>query len=164
MEEHAAQLVLNPARQAEAAALDQACLALSIALLDHPLKGDLFESMLISFLAVLGVNAAQQTFHEPYGYTGHLSGLVKMGQMLVVKQAIQMADEGLVTHPSDALDSMRERFLIYRVRAPFAWITQLRTYGKKVQNTTMSLGYIYWSDDEQTLTYKELRLSMGGLC
>jgi hypothetical protein len=58
---------------------------------------------------------------------------------------------------------MRERFLIYGVRAPFAWITRLRTYGKKVQNTTTSLGYIYWSDDEQTLTYKELRLSMGGL-
>jgi hypothetical protein len=58
---------------------------------------------------------------------------------------------------------MCERFLIYGVRAPFVWITQLRTYGKKVQNTTTSLGYIYWSDDEQTLTYKELRLSMQGL-
>ncbi|EAL89304.1 putative telomere-associated RecQ helicase [Aspergillus fumigatus Af293] len=82
-----------------------------------------------------------------------------MGQMLVVKQVVQMADEGLVTHPSDALDSMRERFLMYGVRAPFAWITRLCTYGKKVQNTTTSLGYIYWSDDEQTLSYKELRLS-----
>jgi hypothetical protein len=113
--------------------------------------------------ARLVLDPARQTFHEPYGYIGHLSGLVKMGQMLVVEQAVQMADEGLVTHPSDALDSMREHFLIYGVRAPFAWITRLRTYGKKVQNTTTSLGYIYWSDDEQTLTYKELRLSMGGL-
>ncbi|KAH1429790.1 hypothetical protein KXX32_004328 [Aspergillus fumigatus] len=163
MEEHAAQLLLNPAQQAEEAALDQACLALSIALLNHPLKGDLFESTLIGFLAILGVDAARQTFHEPYGYTGHLSGLVKMGQMLVVEQAVQMVDEGLVTHPSNALDSMRERFLMYGVRAPFAWITRLRTYGKKVQNTTTSLGYIYWSDDEQTLSYKELRLSMGDL-
>jgi hypothetical protein len=33
--------------------LDQACLALSIALLDHTLKGDLFESTLVAFLAVL---------------------------------------------------------------------------------------------------------------
>jgi hypothetical protein len=38
MEEHAVQLLLNPAQQAEEAALDQACVALSIALLDHPLK------------------------------------------------------------------------------------------------------------------------------
>jgi hypothetical protein len=59
--------------------LDQACLALLITLLDHPLKGDLFKSTLISFLAVLGVNTTWQTFHKPYGYTGYLSGLVKMG-------------------------------------------------------------------------------------
>lgn len=79
IEEHAAQLLLNPAQQAKEAALDQACLALSIALLNHPLKGDLFESTLIGFLAILGVDTTQQTFHEPYSYTGHLSGLVKMG-------------------------------------------------------------------------------------
>jgi hypothetical protein len=30
--------------------------------LDHPLKGDLFESTLVGFLAVLGVDAARQTF------------------------------------------------------------------------------------------------------
>jgi hypothetical protein len=46
-----------------------------------------------------------------------------MGQMLVVKQAVQMADKGLVMHPSNALDSMCEHFLIYKVRAPFTWIT-----------------------------------------
>jgi hypothetical protein len=44
--------------------------------------------MLISFLAALGVNTVWQTFYKPYSYTGYLSGLVKMGQMLVVKQAI----------------------------------------------------------------------------
>ncbi|KAL3482543.1 hypothetical protein BJX62DRAFT_245826 [Aspergillus germanicus] len=38
--------------------LDEATLELSIALLDHPLKGDLFKSTLVGFLAVLGVDAA----------------------------------------------------------------------------------------------------------
>jgi hypothetical protein len=36
--------------------LDEAYLALSIALLNHPLKGDLFESPIVGFLAVLGVD------------------------------------------------------------------------------------------------------------
>ncbi|KAJ5117456.1 hypothetical protein N7448_011088 [Penicillium atrosanguineum] len=105
--------------------LDHACLALSIALLDHPLKGDLFESTVIGFLAVLGVDVERQTFREPYGYTSYLSALVKMAQMLVVEQAVQMADDGLVAHPADALDDMRERFLLYGVRAPFGWISRL---------------------------------------
>jgi hypothetical protein len=47
-------------REAEVQAkLDQATLDLSIALLDHPLKGDLFESTLVSFLVVLGVDPAR---------------------------------------------------------------------------------------------------------
>ncbi|EAW23656.1 putative telomere-associated RecQ helicase [Aspergillus fischeri NRRL 181] len=86
-----------------------------------------------------------------------------MAQMLVALQAVHLTKTGEVSHPADALDEMRERFLLYGVRAPFSWITRLRTYRKKIQNSTTSLGYIYWSDDEQTLSYKDLRLSMQGL-
>ncbi|KAF9882715.1 hypothetical protein FE257_005499, partial [Aspergillus nanangensis] len=69
---------------------------------------------------------------------------------------------GQAVYPADALDEMREWFLLFGTRAPFGWITRLRTYGKKIQNSTTSMGYIYWSDDEQTLSYKELELSMSG--
>ncbi|EDN03549.1 predicted protein [Histoplasma mississippiense (nom. inval.)] len=86
-----------------------------------------------------------------------------MAQMLVVQQAVQMAEDGQVEHPADALDAMRERFLLPGVAAPFGWVTRLRTFGKRVQNTTTSLGYVYWSDDQQTLSYRELHLSIAGL-
>jgi hypothetical protein len=125
------------------AQLDQATLDLSIALLDHPLKGDLFESTLVGFLAVLGVDAARQTLRDPYSYTSYLSGLVKMAQMLVALRAVREAEAGQASHAADALDEMRERFLLYGVRAPFGWIARLRTYGKKIQNSTTSMGYIY---------------------
>lgn len=141
--------------------LDRACLRLSIALLDHTLKGDLYESAFIGFLAVLGVDAERRTFRDPFSYTSYLSGLVKMAQMLVVQQAVQMADDGTVPHPADALDEMRERFMLHGVRAPLGWVLRLRTYGKKIQNTTTSLCYIYWSDDHETLSHKELELSMA---
>ncbi|KAG2001179.1 hypothetical protein GB937_010416, partial [Aspergillus fischeri] len=153
---------LSPQGQEAQDQLDQACLALSIALLDHTLKGDLSDSTLVGFLAVLGVDPARQTFRDPYSYTSYLSGLVKMAQMLVALQAVHLTRTGEVGHPADALDEMRERFLLYGVRAPFGWITRLRTYGKKIQNSTTSLGYIYWSDDEQTLSYKDLQMSMRG--
>ncbi|KAL3703710.1 hypothetical protein TMatcc_009399 [Talaromyces marneffei ATCC 18224] len=142
------------------ALLDRACLRLSIALLDHTLKGDLFESVLVGFLAILGVDAKKQTFRDAYTYTPSLSGLVKMAQMLIVQEAVIQADEDRVEHPADALDEMRERFLVHGTRSPFAWITRLRTYGKKIQNTTTSLGYIYWSEDQERLSYKSLEMTM----
>jgi hypothetical protein len=39
----------------------------------------------------------------------------------------------------------------------------MRTYGKRIQNTSTSLGYIIWSDDRQSLHYRELQLTMEGL-
>jgi hypothetical protein len=140
--------------------LDRACLRFSIALLDHTLKGDLFESGLVGFLAVLGVDAEKKTFRDAYSYTSYLSAMVKMTQMLVVQEAVFRAEEDVVEHPADAIDEMRERFLIHGVRAPFGWVMRLRTYGKKIQNTTTSLGYIYWSDDYEKLTYKGLEMTM----
>ncbi|CAK38897.1 uncharacterized protein An04g06360 [Aspergillus niger] len=65
-----------------------------------------------------------------------------MAQMLMVLQAVQFAEPGQVTHPADALDEMRERFLMFGVRAPFGWITRLREYGKKIQTSTTIMGYI----------------------
>jgi hypothetical protein len=143
--------------------LDDACLELSIKLLDHELRGDIFESAVVGFLAALGVDAANQTYREPSSYTSHLSGLVKISQMLVAQRAVQLADSGDVEHPADALEDMRSRFLMFGVRAPFGWIARLRTFGKRIQNTSTSLGYLIWSDDHQNLSYRDLSLSMDGL-
>jgi hypothetical protein len=114
------------------AQLDQATLDLSIMLLDHPLKGDLFKSTLVGFLVVLGVDATRQTFWDLYSYTSSLSRLVKVAQMLVALRVVREAKAGHVSHPADALDEMRECFLIYGVRAPFGWIARLCMYGKKI--------------------------------
>lgn len=83
--------------------------------------------------------------------------------MLVAQRAVELAEDGQAEHPGNALDEMRERFLVYRVRAPFGWITRLRTYGKKIQNTSTSLGYLVWSDDHQSLHYRDLQLTMNAL-
>ncbi|EED11948.1 hypothetical protein TSTA_000260 [Talaromyces stipitatus ATCC 10500] len=124
------------------ALLDRACLRLSIALLDHLLKGDLYESGLVGFLAVLGINSKKQTFQDADTYTPLLSGLIKIAQMMVVQEAVTQAEEeDKVEYSADALNQMRERFLI--------------------QNTTTSLKYIGWSEDQEQLTYKGLDMTMA---
>ena len=49
--------------------LDRACLLLCIALLDHTLRGDHFESVVLSFLAVLGIDESPGgVFRGPLTY------------------------------------------------------------------------------------------------
>ncbi|KAJ5605330.1 hypothetical protein N7510_010484 [Penicillium lagena] len=118
--------------------LDRACLELSIALLDHELNGDIYESAVVGFLAALGVDAENQTYRDPSNYTPFLSAMVKMAQLLVAQQAIQLVDDGQVAYPGEVLDEMRERFLAFGVRAPFHWITRLRALNFREVHLTMS--------------------------
>lgn len=95
------------------AAMDRACLLFCISLLDHTLKGDLFESTLIGFLAVLGINSKKQILMDACAYTPFLSGLIKIGQMLVIQRAVLAAEKGDIEHSADLLNEMREQFLIH---------------------------------------------------
>jgi hypothetical protein len=113
--------------------LDRACLQLCIALLDHTLKGDHFESVVLSFLAVLGIDESPGgVFRGPLSYSPDLSKFIKMAQMLVVQGSVMAAEEGEVEHPSDMLDEMREQFMVRGSRTAFDWACRLRSYAKKV--------------------------------
>ncbi|CAN9210663.1 hypothetical protein AA0121_g11547 [Alternaria tenuissima] len=151
----------NAAQQSLESQLDRACLCFCIAILDHTLKGDLFESTVIGFLAALGVDPEKQNLRDASSFTSYLSAFVKISQMLVIQMSVLMAEEGQIEHPSDVLDEMRERFMIHGSRSPFNWVLRLRAYGKKIRNSSTSLGYIYWSNDHERLTYKQLELSIA---
>lgn len=142
--------------------IDQACLLLCISLLDHTLRGDHFESVVLSFLAVLGIDeTTRSVFRSTLSYSPDLSKFIKMAQMLVVQRAVHAAEHGEVEHPSDLLDEMRERFMVRGTRTAFDWAYRLRSYAKKVASNTTSLGYIMWTEDAEIVTYRDTRLSMG---
>lgn len=143
--------------------LDLRCLEFSVSLLDHCLKGNIYDSVVVGFLAVLGINVKELGFYDAGRYTSHLSALIKMAQMLVVQRAVAAADMGEVDYPADLLEEMQDRFMVYGSRSPINWAQKLRTYGSKIRDTTTSLGRIDWSEDGQRLRYKELELDMEGL-
>jgi hypothetical protein len=59
--------------------LDRRCLNLCISLLDHSIRGDTFESILVGALATIGIDQKQHAFYEPANYTSHLSAFIKIG-------------------------------------------------------------------------------------
>jgi hypothetical protein len=141
--------------------LDHHCLELCISLLDHTLKGDVHESVVVGFLAVLGIDANKQTLKEAYHYTPSLSGFIKIAQMLVIQKALVRAGDSGISQPADLLDEMRARFLLHETRSPFSWANRLRTYGKRIRDSTTCLGFISWSDNDQSLSYRGIEhLSM----
>jgi hypothetical protein len=144
--------------------LDRACLLLCIALLDHMLLGDHFESVVLSFLAVQGINENPSgVFCGPLSYSPDLSKFIKIAQMLVIQRSVVAAEEGEVEHPSYMLDEMRERFIVRGSRIAFDWACRLRLYAKKVVSNTTSLSYIAWLEDRSSVTYKDTSFSIDAL-
>ena len=144
-------------------ALDHVCLRFCIALLDHRLMGDLYDSVIVGFLAVLGIDKAREGFQEAIPYTPHLSAVVKIAQLLVLQRAVVAAETGETEYPADMLEVLHDRFMVYGSRSPINWVQKLRVYGKKIRDSTTSLGYMVWLDDGQELEYRGLQFSMTGL-
>lgn len=92
-------------------ALNWACLLFCVSLINHTLKGDLYESVVVAFLAVAGIDVKKRIFKLPANFTLLLLGLIKIGQMLVMQRAVVAVKEGDIAHPSDMLSKMHERLL-----------------------------------------------------
>lgn len=144
--------------------LDRCCLEFCISLLDHDIRGSLFDSVVVGFLAALGIDRDKDTFREACGYGPILSGFIKISQMLVIQKAVWAAEAGEAEYPSELLDEMHERFLAQGTRSPFGWANRLRIYAKKVRDQTTSLGYIDWDEGAEAVSYKDIScLSMADL-
>ncbi|KNB16920.1 hypothetical protein FOXG_14929 [Fusarium oxysporum f. sp. lycopersici 4287] len=148
--------------------LDDRCLVLMVSLPDHKLYGDVYDSIVVSFLAVMGIRQdaaytnAQKLF-EAAEFTPKLSALIKMGQLLVAERALLAVEFDEADVPTHALEEMQDRFMTKDSRSPISWSLKLRAYGKTVKDNTTSLGHIMWSDDNEVLSYKKMHFSMTGL-
>jgi hypothetical protein len=112
----------------------------------------------LAFLAVSGIDTAKSIFFEAPNHTSKLSGFIKIAQMLVLEKAVREVESGMVENALDPLDEMRERFMTINNCTPFSWAVSTRSFGKKIRDSVTSLGYIQWSEDEQTVFYKDVEL------
>jgi hypothetical protein len=101
--------------------LDNICLHFCIALLNHDLKGDLFESAILRYLAVIGIDIKSSRFHKAHSYTPLLSGFIKISQMLVLEKALRSSEKRQFGDPLDFLEEIRERFITVDCHSPFSW-------------------------------------------
>jgi hypothetical protein len=67
--------------------------------------GDIYDSVVVGFLAALGIDAAREGSQEATTYTPHLSALIKISQMLVLQRAVIAAEEGETEYPAQTARS-----------------------------------------------------------
>lgn|ERR1700748_2390704 len=147
--------------------LDKQCLRLCIALLSHYLDHDEYESGIVSYLAVAGLefipgaasNASQYRFRDPAQYTPILSGFIKIAQMLVVQYCLEQEDNGMVDSCRELLEQLHTGYLTVGTATPMDWVLRLRLYGRGISKRVTAEGCINWIGD--TVIYQDIELSMA---
>lgn len=146
--------------------LDDSCTRFCISLLDQTLNGNVYDSLLVVFTAVLGIDrdrdgqVTAQQWRRPEQYTSDLSAMIKMAQILVLARAALGAACGEAEFPASLVDQMQEQFMVFGTRSPMTWMLKIRSYGAAVRDSTTANGYIAWSDDGRVVKYKAVRLQL----
>lgn len=169
-------------RKASREGLEDAILDLTISLLDHALKDDVYESILISALAALSIEE-DGSFGDLEDFLPRVSAVIKFARLMVLQKARRLRERDIErdvrihgsTEAAAAaaveghvarVTRMVHQFMIRAPRSkreprPMDWLIKLRTYGLHIQYTTPIAGQVYWVGD--VLHYRSLRFSMDSL-
>jgi RecQ family ATP-dependent DNA helicase len=156
--------VTDEVMELHAMELQEKCLQFCIALLDHRLDHDEYESAIISYLAIAGLQQVhgqdrnQYKFIDAINYTPILSGFIKIAQMLVVQWCFEAEEKQEVNSCRQLLDELHSQFMTTGTATPIDWALRLRLYGRGIRDKTTAEGKIDWVDD--TVIYGEIELSM----
>lgn len=159
--------------------IDRLCLGLCMALLNHELGDDEYESVVISGLAVLG-------FRDDGGwlnaedYTTKYSGIIKIARLLVIYRSYveredgyqmnrkEMDDVQARAHTEPMFDIVRRRVRKFMTLVsekgrptPMDWIYECRTYGMKIRYNTTAEGVLEWEGSR--VLYQQIRFNMEQL-
>ncbi|KAI1158796.1 hypothetical protein F5B18DRAFT_639645 [Nemania serpens] len=168
--------------------LESSVLEWYIALLDHPITDNEFSNAIYSALAVMGCRS-DNGWTGPSEFTPKLSAIVTTAKMMVVYKAKldrdreieefqedgmpkQEANETAMSHFERVRD-MVVRFMTLidasaRGPTPMDSILRLRTYGRRIHDTTNAPGVVDWYGDtllygQQQFTMNKLRTMIHGL-
>ncbi|KAI4221646.1 MAG: hypothetical protein L6R40_008618 [Gallowayella cf. fulva] len=162
------------------AKLEERCLRLWIALLDHALPGDEYQSGLLSGLAVLGIKSDQHGggWVPAHEYSQTLSALITTSRALVLYHASLVRDAALQQGKEKAptvfelVKEMVRRFMTLTEfdgePSPMNRMLHMRTYAYAKAKETMSAGRVSWDRDrilidKQSFTLADLQSMVKGL-
>lgn len=170
---------------------DELTLAFLIALLDHQLKDDSYESALLSGLAVLGIQsssyrdkqpAEELNWLRPSEYTQYYAAVIKVARMLVIRQAYlenkrqiqelqanstlsrreaEASAPGIFSLVREQVRRFMTKLIPETVPTPMSWILESLAYGAAIRKTTIIQGKVQWIEDE--ITFERTTFTMAQL-
>ncbi|KEF50778.1 uncharacterized protein A1O9_13170, partial [Exophiala aquamarina CBS 119918] len=137
-------------------ALDEAVFTYCIVMLQQRVLVNWYESPLLFFAAVLGINDARGSWSEPKHYTGSLAGLVWCGRMLLLEEAFRESPEDpneMTVETVDGFQEVQHRWLAAGSYSPMSTLINWMAYGKGFRTKEGGTPKVLWEQNGQVMRY-----------
>jgi hypothetical protein len=134
-----------------------------LALVQHRLEDRTFDSAIISFCAVLGWDSKDETWMKVSHYSGFLSHLIYLSQVLILQQCYNLVADGKASDLRDCIIEQRDHWLLNDCRGPLAELDSLRLLARHINDETVKEAPIRWYSDNETLAYQDIVYRMHDL-
>lgn len=167
--------------------VQQALLRFCIALLDHNLVDNEYQSAIISGLAVLGVRE-DKGWDNPEDYTPKLSAVIKLSRLMVIQMAYQTRQDTIAERVGqgwsqeraeeecpghvELVQGMCRKFMMLMDEngkpTPMDWMFEARTYGLHIRYSITADGNIRWKGNNMSIgdincDMEQIRSMISGL-
>ena len=159
--------------QEQAEALETAVRRFFVAVFDHPLQNGPYDSVIISAMAVTGIDE-NSGWVSALLYTPKMSAIITLARMLIMHEASTRRAHAIEHHGGSVVaaqsqfqvvQEMTQRFMTIvdfgGQPTPMSWLLQSRSYGMKIRYTTNAEGVIDWQGDR--LLFGHVRFSISQL-
>ncbi|KAJ6126060.1 hypothetical protein N7471_010553 [Penicillium samsonianum] len=147
-------------RQGQLDALDEATLRFSMNIIRHAVPRRAFDSVLVSFAAVLFWSPQSRRWLTLAQYTTYLSQLIYDCQMMVLAHSLaQAAEDNLGV----TLVEIRDQWLLNDTAGPVAELLENRLLGFHIGRTEVPPAQVRWYQDGQTAIYQDVTLHLTDL-
>ena len=126
----------------------------------HKLPTNLYDSAIISYAASLGLSERTGPWQAAYQYRPKLSGLIYCAQLLFLEHHIRKQQAGKEKDFTQSIADCVKEWMTHLSSSPIGWLNELRAYAYIVAQNTQMEPNIWWDDNHQSVTYRNVQISM----
>ena len=142
--------------------VDKQTLHFSLSILQHRLEGRVFDSVLVSFAAVMYWNPISSSWLALGNYTPILSALIYVSQMLLLGLAMELQKE-TGQKLGELIETLRDQWQLNDVDSPMAELLENRLLASKIARQEVTEAKVRWNRDGLTLVHQEIVLPLSDI-
>jgi hypothetical protein len=130
----------------------------SLTCIEQDIWKNSFHSPLLHYLAVLGIDQHNASYHDASSYTGYLASILYCARLLMIQSCVQLSNQSLLADvclsPCQIFQSEKAKYMMCSQETPFAIILDQLALGIGIQKRMGGSKLVMYSEEKDEIIFK----------